>query len=472
MAEDRAVISAELDGAGKVVSEARKVGDALAQAKKKGEGVKSETKDASSAAQGLGAQVDALKSSFSPTKLLGGAIGGLVLGTIGAAVSYLKEGAAQARDFGDKTANAARRAGTELGTYRDTIGATERETLQSADAQSDLVNEVQRMSYGGATAAASLRGVAAAATATGRDVREFGGVIASLQDGLGIVGNVSGEIDRLMESARRLGTVGGPDALLDTIAALRPAFSQVSTEAAGAAAKLEAFAAVASKKLRPEQARSVVANAISTVQARAYDIQRATGVDPLDEQGNVKDPLATLRTLRDRALRQNRTRGEAVMGLSKVLDARTARFVLSKDFDTIDAEAQNADKAQTEAGLQSFLKTPEGTRRAREVRAEQRQRSAGTSALKVQDELGEVKEAGIGALAQSFAPPSAEAPPPARPADPLAYDPSRLGGGGGTMKIEFPAQMADQIGAAVAKAQRDNPPILRLPANPNDGKVQ
>ena len=36
------------------------------------------------------------------------------------------------------------------------------------------------------------------------------------------------------------------------------------------------------------------------------------------------------------------------------------------------------------------------------------------------------------------------------------------------MKIEFPAQMADQIGAAVAKAQRDNPPILRLPLNPND----
>lgn len=471
MAEDRAVIAAELDGAGRVVSEARKVGDALASAKKKGEGVKSETKDASSAAQGLGAQVDSLKSAFNPTKLLGGAIGGLVLGTIGAAVSYLKEGAAQARDFGDKTANAARRAGTELGTYRDIIGTTERETLQSADAQSELVNEVQRMSYGGATAAASLRGVAAAAAATGKDVREFGGVIASLQDGLGIVGDVSGEIDRLMEASRRLGTVGGPDALLDTIAALRPAFSQVSTEAAGAAAKLEAFAAVASKKLRPDQARSVVANAIGTVQARAYDIQRATGVDPLDEEGNVKDPLATLRTLRDRALKQNRTKGEAVMGLSKVLDARTARFVLSPEFDQIEGEAKNQDKAQTEAGLQAYLKTPEGVRRAREVREEQRQRTAGASALKAQDELGEVKEAGIGVLARSFAPPSAEAPPPARPADPLAYDPSRLGGGG-QLKIEFPAQMADQIGAAVAKAQRDNPPILRLPANPNDGKVQ
>ena len=345
MAEERAVIAAELDGAGKVVSEARKVGDALAQAKKKGEGVRQETKGASSEVQGLGAQVDSLRSAFSPAKLLGGAIGGLVLGTIGAAVSYLKEGAAQARDFGDKTENAARRAGTELGAYRDTIGATERETQQSADAQVDLVNQVQRLSYGGATAAASLRGLGATATASGREIQEYAGVVASLQDGLRLTGNVSGEIDRLMESARRLGTVGGPDALLDTIAALRPAFSQVSTEAAGAAAKLEAFAAVASKKLRPEQARSVVANAIGTVQARAYDIQRATGVDPLDEKGDVKDPLATLRTLRDRALRQNRTRGEAVMGLSKVLDARTARFVLSKDFDSIDAEAQNTDKA-------------------------------------------------------------------------------------------------------------------------------
>ena len=38
-------------------------------------------------------------------------------------------------------------------------------------------------------------------------------------------------------------------------------------------------------------------------------------------------------------------------------------------------------------------------------------------------------------------------------------------GGGGVLG-------ADQIGAAVAKAQRENPPILRLPANPNDGKVQ
>ena len=260
------------------------------------------------------------------------------------------------------------------------------------------------------------------------------------------------------------------------MAALRSVFSQVNTEAPGAAAKLEAFLAVASKKLKPEQARGVVANVIGTIQARAYDIQRATGIDPLDERGNVRDPIATMRMLRDRALKQNGgDKRLATMGLTKTFDARAARFLMDDPFGEIEAESKKTDKSQAEEGLKAFLRTPEGARQAREVRSEQRQRGAGAYALKAEDAIGEGKEAAIGALSDSFSSSGQQSTAAPQPmGDALTPDLSRLGSGerGGPIKIEFPPNLAKDIGAAVADAQRQNPPILRLPQNPNDGKVQ
>ena len=477
MSEDRAVIRAELEGAGKVAAEAKKIGSSLKDAAKSGGAAKDNARAAGKEAASVGGQIDSLKSALSPTRLLGGVVGGLVLSTVGAAVNYMREGSAKARDWGDKTANAARRAGTDLAAFRSTVSGTERDTIQATDAQIELVNEVQRLSYGGAGAAASLRGIGAVATASGRDVREFSGVLASLQDGLGIVGDASGEVSRLIETSRRLGTIGGADALLDSVAALRSVFSQVNTEAPGAASKLEALLAVASKRLKPEQARGVVANVIGTIQARAYDIQRATGIDPLDERGNVRDPIATMRMLRDRALKQNGgDKRLATMGLTKTFDARAARFLMDDPFGEIEAESKKTDKSQAEEGLKAFLRTPEGARQAREVRSEQRQRAAGEYALKAEDAYGEGKEAAIGALSDSFSSgggqQSTAAPQPM--GDALTPDLSRLGSGerGGQIKIEFPPNMARDIGQAVAEAQKLNPPILRMPVNPNDGKVQ
>ena len=79
MAEDRAVISAEMDGAGKVIADAKKISGALRGAEKDAAATAKAAERAGDSAggiRGLGAEADALKAKINPQALLGGVLGG------------------------------------------------------------------------------------------------------------------------------------------------------------------------------------------------------------------------------------------------------------------------------------------------------------------------------------------------------------------------------------------------------------
>ena len=251
MADDRAVISAELEGAAAVVSGAKKISGALTQAEKDAKATAKaaeKTGDAAGGIRGLGAEVDALRSKISPQSLLGGVIGGFVASGISQVMSMVSSAADKAQSYGETTSRTARRAGLDLGSLRATIKGNEVATLQGADAQQDFIAALQRTTYNGKGAQQSLRSVGYAATASGRDLSELVPVVASIQDGLNIKGDVGDELQRLGDLAQRLKTIGGPRALEDGIAALRPVLQQVNIATAGARANLEAFFGVLDRK--------------------------------------------------------------------------------------------------------------------------------------------------------------------------------------------------------------------------------
>lgn len=462
---DRAVIEAELQGTGKVVTDAKKIGSALKDSKKEGEGAKASAAGAKGEVRGLGQEVDSFRKTLDPRALLGGVIGGGLVAGLSMLVGYLSQASQKAREFGEQSSATARRAGIDVGQLRQSYLQNELATLQSAQAQDALVQEVQKLTYGGKGASESLEGLGKVATASGRSLQEYAPLVASLQDGIGIVGNVSAEVERLIEQARRLNVIGGPDAFLDTIAVLRPALAEVAQGADQGARKLMALAAVTSQRMRPDQARSAVGGAEAFIKSRVLDVERVLGRQVLGADGRIQDPVRIMKELRARAVRNNggsaaRTRA----GLMHEWGVDGGNMLYHTDFAKVEEEALRQDRAATEQAFQSFLKTPEGQRAAREAREGQRDLKAGGAYQDIKDAAGQAKEQAIEALQGNYqsATTMADQPRQLGPAgDPLAPDLQQLGQG---IKLEFPKDMtAKEIGREVAAALRAQPPQVRLP---------
>lgn len=463
---DRAVIEAELQGAGKVAADAKKMKGALADAKKEGEGAKQAGAGAAGEVRGLGQQVDALRSGLNPQAILGGFLGGAVVQGLSSLVGYLGQAGDKAKEFGEQTSATARRAGVDVDKLRGSYLANELATLQSRDAQDALVQEVEKLNYGGRGAAASLEGLGKIATSSGRSVREYAPLVASLQDGLGIVGDVSGEVERLIAEAQRLNVIGGPQAFLDTVAAIRPALQQINSDVDESGRKFLAFTAQLSSRLRPEQARSVASGAEGAIRGRLLDVERVLGRQVLGEDGKIKDPVRVLEELRARAFKMNGgNKAYARAGLIKAFGPDLGQQIYSTDFAKVRDDAARSDRAATQESFDAFLATDEGKRAAREAKSSQREIAAGTGVLSLEDAAGEAKEQAIDSLRESYQQ-ATTMTPPARafgPAgDPLTPDLQQLGQGGG-LKLEFPAGLAKEIGKETAAALRAQPPTVKLP---------
>lgn len=396
---DRAVIEAELQGAGKVAADAKKVKSALADAKKEGEGAKRGAAGASGEVMGLGQRVDALRSSLNPQAILGGVLGGALVQGLSSLAGYLGTASDKAKDFGESTSASARRAGLNVNQYRGTLEANERATLQTAEAQDTLVQEVHKLNYGSRGAMASLEGLGKIATASGRNVQEYAPLVASLQDGLGVVGDVTGEVERLIAEAQRLNVIGGPQAFLDTIAALRPALGDINNAVDESGRKFIAFAAQLQTRLRPEQARTVAAGAESMIKGRLLDVERVLGRQVMGADGKISDPVRILKELRDRAFKMNGgNKAYARAGLIKAFGTDLGQQIYSTDFDAVEKDARIKDRASAGPAYDKYIAKPEGQRALRDTKERQRDRSRGGTALTFMDELGEMKEAAIDAL--------------------------------------------------------------------------
>ncbi len=484
MADDKAVIRAELDGTAEVQAQARKLQDALRQAEKDAKKTADEVakggKDTAQVATGL----DGLAAKLSVRNLLGATLGGAVLGTVGAVMSYLGKAADSAQQFGERTAQGARRAGVDLSALRTTVARNELATLHGADAQLDLVISLQRTTYNGRGAVDSLRSIGMAATASGRDLAELVPVVASLQDGLNVRGDVGDELGRITHLARELKTIGGPVALQDTIASLRPALQQVSIEGARARGEMLGLVAVLAQDRKPGQAGQVASAAIGFVKSNAVQIEYSLhqagllkkGEHVLNAQGNVRDELGTIEALQKLADRKygkgdsqakynaviaqyGPDLGSAMLQRNLTRDAREAGLMATGQAGQVltldptrpgEYEARTVQPTEDEAEVARLQRTPEGRRKLREIRAGQRERKIGETALGVRDAVGEARDA-VGEAAVS---------------SPQLTSPGPLGR---TLALDHSdrSALAKETGRAVADALREAPQTITLPRDPN-----
>ena len=468
MSEERAVISASLDGARQVVAEAHKIAGAMKAAEKDAQATAKAADrvgDSASGVRGLGTEVDALRSKVSPQALLGGVIGGFVASGLSQVMSMVSAAADKAQSFGDTTSRTARRAGLDLGALRSTVTKNEIATLQGADAQLDYVNALQKTTYNGKGAQASLRSVGMAALASGRDLQEMVPVTAALQD-IGIKSDVGDQLARLGDLAQRLKTIGGPTALQDTLAALRPALQQVGVEGARAQGELLGFVAVLGQGRKAGQAAQVASGAIGFMKSNAVQIEYSLhqagllkkGQHVLNAQGNVADPLETVKALQalaDRKYGKGDSQGKynAVIGqygpdlgaamlernlVPKAKEAVAPTYGGSVITLTPGGEYDDVKRVaptQAELEAEAFKRTREGRRESRDAVVNQVQRSFGETALGFRDAAGEVVSQGVES-------PQLRAP-----------------GGGGVVTLN-PADrsaLAKDIGEATVKAFRDAP---------------
>lgn len=471
MADDRAVISAELEGTAAVVSGAKKISNALTQAEKDAKATEkaaAKTGDAAGGIRGLGAEVDALRSKISPQSLLGGVIGGFVASGISQVMGMVSAAADKAQSYGETTSRTARRAGLDLGSLRATLKGNEVATLQGADAQNDFINALQRTTYNGKGAQQSLRSVGYAATASGRDLSELVPVVASIQSGLQVKGDVGDELQRLGDLAQRLKTIGGPQALQDGIAALRPALEQVNVATAGARANVEAFFAVLSQSRKPGAAQAVVTGAVGLIKGRAIDVERTLGRQVIGDNGEVEKPLEVLEDLQ-KHLRARYKGNKAAQRRAAIAEfgSELGTAIYSTDFSKVKEEglrsfggsviqldrngeiqdAQRVAPSTAQEETEAYRLSREGRRQAREVRAGQVERAVGDTALAVKDATPSV-------LGEPAAPPTL-----------------RSGTGQAlTLRIEDQEALAKSIGQHTADALRAQPPRINMTPDPNQFK--
>ena len=471
MAEERARVVAEFDGAQAVASEAKKVSNALRQAEKDAEAT---AKGAGTATKETGGLGDALRSLAPRVAGIGmGAAG--AIGLIGlaakATIDYGRRAADAAASFGQKTSQSARRAGVDLGALRATVSRNETATLQSADAQTDFVNALAKTTYNGKGAAESLRSVGINALASGRDLSELLPVVASLQSGLQVKGDVGDELQRLADLAQRLKTIGGPQALQDGIAALRPAFEAVNVASAGARANLEAFFAVLSPNRKPGAAQAVVSSAVGLIRGRAIDVERTLGRQVIGDNGEVENPMTVIEDLQKHLRR--RYRGNAAAQRRAAIaefGPELGTAIYSTDFGKVRDEGFKAttgggsilsldrrgpiqaptlgQPTETERAAADYLASPEGQREKREAEARARAEDLGRTPLALRDTYDKVVSE-TAAAGHTIV--------------------NAISGAGEPSTVDLSPKSAAAIGEATANALRQRPPEIKLPllSDPN-----
>ena len=250
MSDDRARIHAELSGTENVVSDAGKIEKAL---------------------QGVGGVA----------RTIGGAVAGLASEGLRAAgvlqtlnMSNAVEGA---RQLDLTTARFGQSAGVAGSILKANFDAVEQKTLSSSNAMASFATALGKATYDGKGAAASVAALADEALSVGRDLGEELPLAVALRNMGTDANDLQRDLGRLRDMAETVGTIGGPTAFKDTLAALGPVLAGVSTQTDESRTKLEALVAVLGKGLKPQQATAVAGAALQAVRSRAMDIERVTG---------------------------------------------------------------------------------------------------------------------------------------------------------------------------------------------------
>lgn len=368
MAKEKASVEVSLDGTDAAVSDAKRLDSTLSN-------------------MGRSAADSTRKAAGGLLSMAGGAL---------KAASAL-QGLSIANAIGDAkaldlaTAKLGQSAGVSGARLQASFDQAEKKTLASSMAMTEFSRALGRASYDGKFAVGSISALADEALAVGRDLGDELPLGLAMQR-LGVTTEaLPGELGRVRDMAERLGTVGGPAALRDTLAALSPQLDNVATASDESRAKLEALVAVMGKGLKPGQAQAVASGALDMVKSRALDIERLTGKRVLDDKGQVIDPtaaLAEVQRLGRRKFRGNKEaeRRAAISEFGPLLGS----MIVNTDFSQVDKLASSAkDRGKTAAEAEDYRNTPEGRRQAAELAKQQALRGAGSPILGVFDTLTE-----------------------------------------------------------------------------------
>jgi hypothetical protein len=371
---DTAKITAELAGGSQVAAEADKIESRL-------------NRLGSSAARGLGGAA----------KSVAGSIGGLLQTGLTAAgvlqTLNLANAVEDAKRLDLVTAKLGQSAGVSGSQLKAAFNGAERSTLTSAVAVADFARSLQRTTYDGQFATESIAALGDEAISMGREIGDELPIAAALHN-LGVQsGQLTGELGKVRDMAERVGTIGGPTALKDTLAALGPALAGVASGSEEARTKLEAMIAVSTKGLRPEQAKAVGGALLATVRSRAADIQRATGRAVLDDNNNliadeIPRALQALQAMSKKRFGGNKDAQKRALMADFGADAGLAIF--RTDFSQVDEVSKMAhDKGKTAKEAEAFRQSKEGRRIAGQLEKDQGLRGAGEGLLGIQDFLQE-----------------------------------------------------------------------------------
>lgn len=328
-------------------------------------------------------------------KALGSSIGSTINDSLRAASILqtidLSSGIASAKKFTDETSKLARQSGESFSSVSGKLTTLESRTLTSADAVGVFARALGRSTYDAKSATAAVTGLGDYAQATGRSLDEGLDIGSTLRSSLGVVGDVSSELERLRSIGETVSPQGGYTALIDSLAAIKPQLDQVAVGSDKARAELEALVAVTTKGLKPQQAQQVAGGLLSTIKARALDIERLSGNRVLDENGNVADPLQALKDLKrigERKFGNSKAGKEAQRrALISEFGPDLGTAILRADAGEIERTAQVGGQKKIAAEAEAYRNSPEGKRKQLEIERNKALRSAGESILGLESTL-------------------------------------------------------------------------------------
>ena len=201
----------------------------------------------------------------------------------------LGKGVDSVRTLDKITAQLGQTSGLSAGQLKTLFETTEKRGGASAVALAQVAKSIASVTYDSKDAAESVGALADVAQSLGRDVQDEIPLGVALHNAGIAAKDLPATIGKVVDMAQRLKTVGGPQALLDTVAALDTQLAHVSKSGDGVNRTI-ALIATATKGLSPQKAKEVGAQLLDDLRSNAPAIERTIGRKVLDRNGDLMDP--------------------------------------------------------------------------------------------------------------------------------------------------------------------------------------
>lgn len=215
------------------------------------------------------------------------------------------------------------------------------------------------------------------ATLTGRTVEEELNLGAVLENSLGVTKDMGKALGTLNAQAEQLGTVGGPAAFGDMIAAAGGQMSALAVKSEEARNKLTGFLGAMTKGYGPEAQKRVASSILGTLQGNVQGINRTLGRDITDENGQIRaeDVPKIVKELRDRTVKHLGA-NRAKFALQNLFGTEAGAAVMRGDYSAGAAAAGVTPSSAAAAAQASLVGSEAGQRERDKLARDQNMRDA------------------------------------------------------------------------------------------------